>query len=91
MSDVWAIALVGGYITVMLAVWGLVATCLGKIAGWLARINDTLNQFVPKDDCDRLMGNQCGEIACLREQVSELRNAMTKMRTKMGFWHKGDN
>ena len=89
MSEVWAIALVGGYITVMLAVWGLVATCLWKIAGWLARISETLNQFVPKDDCDRLMGNHCGEIATLRNQINGLRTEITEMSTKMEIWHRG--
>lgn len=90
MSDIWAIALVGGYITVMIAVWGLVATCLWKIAGWLARINDTLGRFVLREECIRDMGVQCERIERLGEKINNAEHRLESLVGKVEIWHKED-
>ena len=88
MSEGWAIALVGGYITVMLGVWGIVATFMWKIASGIFKINETLGRFVLREECIRDMGAQCARIEKLGEKINEAEKRFEGFVCKAEIWHK---
>lgn len=90
MNEAWAIALLGGYITAMLAVWGLVATCLWKMASGIFKINETLGRFVLREECIRDMGVQCERIERLGEKINNAESRLEGLVGKAEIWHRED-
>lgn len=62
MNETWAIAIVGGALSVMTLIMGWMAS---SISGMRA----DLKSFVVKEDCNRAMDGHCGEIRNLWNEI----------------------
>lgn len=69
MSEPWAIAIVGGSLTLMTLI-------LGWMASNIAGMRNDLKAFVVKEDCNRAMDGHCDEI---RNMWGEIRKNSEKI------------
>lgn len=72
MSEGWAIALVGGALSVMTAILCWMATSLSGL-------RKDLRAFVMKEDCSRAMDGHCAEIRSLQASVLKNSESIARM------------
>lgn len=81
MNEPWAIAIVGGALTIMTLV-------LGWMASSISGMRADLKSFVIKDDCNRAMDGHCDEI---RNLWNEIRKNSERIAELDGIIKKGNN
>lgn len=90
MDNAWAIAITGGVVTVLVAVFGVIATCLLSISKSILKLNDTFLKVVSRDECADSMGEHCGRIGSLEERFNELQQDFAHLKGKAQVWHEKD-
>lgn len=73
--------------TVILALGGLIAKSIFRMADNIKELTSTLAHFVKKDDCKEDMGEHCGKIETLEKRIDKNEKALESLKAKAEIWH----
>lgn len=101
MNEAWGIALLTALVSVFLAVFGTIATCLYGIYKSILKLNETFMKVISREECTEYMDDHCDRIKSvdskiekLRETVNENKDALNKVdgrvksiEDRVKIWH----
>lgn len=89
MEAIWiSIACAEG--AVILALGGLIAKAIFRMADSVNKLTVALADFVKKDDCKEDMGEHCTKMDSIEKRVEKFEKDFVALKAQSEIWHKED-